>query len=96
MHETKWYCGYRCDIVSAGSYPLWFAELSAPRWHPVRLYGLPDCAVFLMRGMWRIFTDCVETLGEARGSAYDMAEHLQVMQEHWAALSPFEREYQVW
>jgi len=94
MMETQWYFGYECSFV--GCAPYWFGEVAVPPWHPVRIEGFRGDKVFLLCGMWRVFTEGVEACQEVRDEVYAAAHELRNMQTQWDLLSPYEREYRVW
>lgn len=96
MVETIWNFGYRCEILRGMC--SWVGIVFAPRWHPVRVAGLDDLLVFMIKGEWNVFTGSKNALShyEELNEVYGVASKLYVMQDEWDTLSPYEREYLIW
>ena len=95
MRETRWYFGYRCEIIDCEGY--WYGDVAVPRWHPIRSCILDeDRSILLIWGEWIIPVDECSTRGEVLDAVQSVAARLRAMQMEWDQLSPYEREYLIW
>ena len=94
MSETRWYFGYKCEVIDGLS--SWCYVVHVPRSHPVRVVGLGDAFVWLAHDGWIIVEGGFSGWWNALVASQSIAEKLRELQNSWDRLSPYEREYMIW